>query len=83
MGVGEFSFPAMVGKVFQISVLIGKQNFWKNMKTVTRCFKIDKNQKTKAKANARTDKSDQNTESAFTLRAFIDPSKSETSLRWL
>ena len=27
MGVGEFSFPVMVGKVFQISVLIGKKIF--------------------------------------------------------
>lgn len=51
------------------------------MKTVTGCFKIVKNQK--AKANAGTNKGDQNTESAFTLRAFVDPSKSETSLRWL
>lgn len=53
------------------------------MKTVTGCFKLVKNPKTKAKANTRTNKSDQNTESAFTLRAFVDPSKSETSLRWL
>ena len=81
MGMGEFSFPVMVGKAFQVSVPIEKlilekyeNNNW--------MLQNSRELKANTEANPGSQKGAQDTESAFALRVFVDPSKSEPSLRW-